>query len=67
MELAVASGAEAIITYIVKDLKSAELIFKHKNVTLENFIEDVTHRVSAIKCKIIVLAKVVLYIMQFNH
>ena len=42
VELAVASGAEAIITYNVKDFKSAELIFKHKIVTPENFIEEMS-------------------------
>jgi putative PIN family toxin of toxin-antitoxin system len=40
VELAVASGAEAIITYNIKDFKSAELVFKHKIVTPENFIEE---------------------------
>lgn len=40
VELAVASGAEAIITYNVKDFKSAELIFKHKIITPEDFIKE---------------------------
>jgi putative PIN family toxin of toxin-antitoxin system len=40
VELAVASGAEAIITYNVKDFKSAELIFKHKVTTPEDFIKE---------------------------
>ena len=40
VELGVASGAEAIITYNVKDFKSAELIFKHKIITLEDFIKE---------------------------
>ncbi|MGM0519297.1 MAG: putative toxin-antitoxin system toxin component, PIN family [Campylobacterota bacterium] len=39
VELAVASGTGAIITYNVKDFKSAELIFKHKVTTPENFIK----------------------------
>ena len=40
VELAVASGAEAIITYNVKDFKDAELIFKHKIITPEDFIKE---------------------------
>ncbi|MBN2965334.1 putative toxin-antitoxin system toxin component, PIN family [Sulfurospirillum sp. T05] len=40
VELAVASGAEAIITYNAKDFKSAELIFKHKIITPEDFIKE---------------------------
>ena len=40
VELAVASGAEAIITYNVKDFKSAELVFKHKIITPEDFIKE---------------------------
>ena len=40
VELAVASGAEAIITYNIKDFNSAELVFKHKIITPENFIEE---------------------------
>ena len=40
VELAVASGAEAIITYNVKDFKNAELIFKHKIMTPEDFIKE---------------------------
>jgi len=42
VELAVASGAEAIITCNVKDFKSAELIFKHKIITPEDFIKEVS-------------------------
>lgn len=42
VELAVASGAEVIITYNVKDFKSAELIFKHKIITPEDFIKEMS-------------------------
>ena len=42
VELAVASGAEAIITYNVKDFKSVELIFKHKITTPEDFIKEMS-------------------------
>ena len=42
VELAVASGAEAIITYNVKDFKGAELIFKHKIITPEDFIQEIS-------------------------
>jgi len=42
VELAVASGAEAIITYNVKDFKSAELVFKHKIITPEDFIKEMS-------------------------
>lgn len=40
IELAVASGAEYIITYNIKDFKNAELVFKHKVITPEEFIKD---------------------------
>lgn len=40
VELAVASGAEAIITYNVKDFKNAELIFKYRIITSEDFIKE---------------------------
>jgi putative PIN family toxin of toxin-antitoxin system len=40
VELAVASGAEYIITYNIKDFKNAELVFKHKIITPEQFIKD---------------------------
>ena len=40
VELAVASGAEYIITYNIKDFKNAELVFKHKVITPEQFIKD---------------------------
>jgi len=42
VELAVASGAEALITYNVKDFKNAELIFKHMIATPEDFIKEIT-------------------------
>ncbi|MDO8454892.1 MAG: putative toxin-antitoxin system toxin component, PIN family [Sulfurimonas sp.] len=42
VELAVASGAEAIITYNIKDFKNAELIFNHKIITPENFIKEIS-------------------------
>lgn len=42
VELAVASGAEYIITYNIKDFKNAELVFKHKVITPEQFIKDIT-------------------------
>lgn len=41
VELAVASGAEAIIAYNIKDFKGAELIFKHKIMTPEDFIREI--------------------------
>ncbi len=40
VELAVASGAEAIITYNIKDFKNAELIFNHKIISPEDFIKE---------------------------
>lgn len=40
VELAITSGAEAIITYNIKDFKNAELIFKHKITTPEDFIKE---------------------------
>ncbi|MBN2895711.1 MAG: putative toxin-antitoxin system toxin component, PIN family [Campylobacterales bacterium] len=42
VELAVASGAEAIITYNVKDFKNAELVFHHRITTPENFIKEMS-------------------------
>jgi len=42
VELAVASGAEAIITYNIKDFKNAELLFKHKIITPEDFIKEIS-------------------------
>jgi len=40
VELAVASGAEAIITYNLKDFHNAELSFSHTITTPEIFIKD---------------------------
>jgi len=40
VELAVASGAEAIITYNLKDFNHAELSFSHTITTPEKFIKD---------------------------
>ena len=40
VELAVASGAEAIITYNLKDFNYAELSFSHTITTPEKFIKD---------------------------
>jgi len=40
VELAVASGAEYIITYNIKDFQNAELVFPHKIITPEQFIKD---------------------------
>ncbi len=37
VELAVASGAKAIITYNTKDFKNAELVFEHTITTPEDF------------------------------
>jgi predicted nucleic acid-binding protein len=42
VELAVASGAEAIITYNIKDFKNSELIFNHKIITPEDFIKEIS-------------------------
>ena len=40
IELAVASGAETIITYNTKDFKNAELLFSHRIVTPEIFLKE---------------------------
>jgi len=40
VELAVASGAECIITYNLKDFNSSQLKFSHKIITPETFIKD---------------------------
>lgn len=40
VELAVASGAEAIITYNTRDFKNAELIFSHKIITPQEYIKE---------------------------
>ncbi|MEA1919550.1 MAG: putative toxin-antitoxin system toxin component, PIN family [Campylobacterota bacterium] len=42
VELAVASGSKAIITYNVKDFKNAELLFKHTIITPEDFIKEIS-------------------------
>jgi putative PIN family toxin of toxin-antitoxin system len=42
VELAVASGAKAIITYNVKDFANAELVFKHKVTTPEDFLKEIS-------------------------
>ena len=41
VELAVASGSKAIITYNIKDFKNAELLFKHTIMTPEDFIKEI--------------------------
>ena len=40
VELAVASGSKAIITYNVKDFTNAELVFEHTITTPENFMKE---------------------------
>ena len=40
VELAVASGAEYIITYNTKDFQKSELIFRHIIITPEEFIKE---------------------------
>ena len=40
VELAVASGAEYIITYNTKDFQKSELIFRHTIITPEEFIKE---------------------------
>jgi len=42
IELAVSSGAKAIITYNIKDFKNAELVFSHKIITPEDFIKEIS-------------------------
>jgi len=42
VELAVASGAEIILTYNIKDFKSSELTFSHKVITPEDFIKELS-------------------------
>ena len=42
IELAVASGAEYVITYNLKDFEHAELSFNCKIITPENFIKETT-------------------------
>ena len=41
VELAVASGSEAIITYNIKDFKNAELLFKHAIISPKDFIKEI--------------------------
>jgi len=41
VELAVASGSKAIITYNLKDFTNAELVFDHAITTPENFMKDI--------------------------
>jgi len=41
IELAVSSGAEAILTYNVKDFQDAELLFSHKVITPEDFLKEI--------------------------
>ncbi len=40
VELAVASGSRAIVTYNVKDFVGANLLFPHKIITPEDFIKE---------------------------
>ena len=40
VELAVSSGAKAIITYNIKDFSNAQLIFNHKIITPQDFLKD---------------------------
>ncbi len=40
VELAVASGSKAIITYNVKDFTNAQLVFDHTITTPENFMKE---------------------------
>ena len=42
IELAVSSGAKAIITYNIKDFKNAELVFSYKIITPEDFIKEIS-------------------------
>ena len=42
VELAVASGAEFIVTYNIKDFINVELIFNHKIMTPEDFIKEIS-------------------------
>jgi len=41
VELAVASGAEIILTYNIKDFKNTELLFAHKVMTPDDLIEEI--------------------------
>ena len=42
IELAVASGAEAIITYNLKDFDNAQLLFEHRIVTPDELIKELS-------------------------
>ena len=42
VELAVASGSKAIITYNLKDFKNAQLVFNHIITTPEDFIKEIS-------------------------
>lgn len=42
VELAVASGAEAIVTCNLKDFENAQLLFGHRILTPENFIKELS-------------------------
>ena len=42
VELAVASGAKAIVTYNIKDFKDSELLFEHRIITPEDFIKEIS-------------------------
>jgi len=42
VELAVASGAEFILTYNIKDFISSELTFSHRIMTPEDFIKEIS-------------------------
>ena len=42
VELAVSSGSQAIITYNIKDLANAELVFNHIITTPEDFIKEIS-------------------------
>lgn len=41
VELAVASGSEALVTYNINDFKNVELLFMHTIVTPEDFIKEI--------------------------
>ena len=42
VELAVASGSKALITYNIKDFKDAELLFKYTITTPDDFIKEIS-------------------------
>jgi uncharacterized protein len=41
IELAVASGAEVILTYNTKDFEETQLLFRHRVLTPENFLKEI--------------------------